>query len=530
MPHSSPNRLLYIEDDEGLARLLQRKLERLNLTVDISHTAELGLEMLQQHSYDLVILDYHLPGMSGLELLDVLANHEQVPPIIILTASGDEKIAVAALEKGAADYAVKDAGQNYLDLLPAILQAAYVRQNLQRENIRQQQELKEAKEKAEAANEAKSNFLATMSHEIRTPLNVVTGLTTVLAKTSLDPNQKKIVDTLSSNAALLLKLINDLLDISRIEGGHVALEATRFQFSEVLNDIRHMFEEQARQKNIAFNIQDQTAGRNFRGDRTRVQQIVMNLVSNAIKFTDTGEVEIVASSAPREDGKHCIELRVRDTGIGIAPEHLPVILNKFTQADETITRRYGGSGLGLSIAHSLAKMMDGDVQIESSPGKGSQFTAIICLEPCNACDAEETADVSRHPDAAESEEKEHILVVDDYAPNIMVASMMLEDLGYTTTSAESGAAALKILEARTKPFAAILMDVQMHHMDGLETTRRIRDLERRKGFTHPIIGVTAHALSGDRERCLNAGMDDYMSKPIHPDILASKLKTISEAL
>jgi two-component system, sensor histidine kinase len=529
MPANSLQRLLYIEDDEGLARLLQLRLERQRFSVDIANTAEDGLRMLHEQVYDLALLDYHLPGMSGLELLDELMGRENMPPVIILTASGDERVAVSALEKGAADYAVKDAGQSYLDLLPAIMQAAYMRQALQRENARQQQELKEAKEKAEAANDAKSNFLATMSHEIRTPLNVVTGLTTVLAKTNLDANQSKIVATLSSNAALLLRLINDLLDISRIEGGHVALESTQFQFSAVLEDIRLMFEEQANQKQIILRISDQTVGQTFVGDRTRVQQIVMNLVSNAIKFTEAGEVEVVATSSVRDDGKHCIELCVRDTGIGIAPEHLPVIFNKFTQADETITRRYGGSGLGLSIVHSLAKMMDGDVRIDSTPGKGSQFTAVICLNPCDTCTTgSDTAQLTSHATPA-PQQAPHILLVDDYAPNIMVATMMLEDLGYQVTSVDNGAAALAIVEARETPFCAILMDVQMHGMDGLETTQCIRKVEQRKGFAHTIIGVTAHALASDRERCLNAGMNDYLSKPIHPDILASKLAQLKDA-
>ncbi|MFZ4541955.1 MAG: sensor histidine kinase, partial [Rickettsiales bacterium] len=327
MPNSTLQRLLYIEDDEGLARLLQVRLERHRFVVDIAYSAEAGLAKLDTGKYDLVLLDYHLPGMSGLELLDMLAANPSTPPVIILTASGDERIAVSALEKGAADYAVKDAGQNYFDLLPAIMQAAYMRQSLLRENAHQQQELMDAKEKAEAANAAKSNFLATMSHEIRTPLNVVTGLTSVLAKTKLDAQQIKIVDTLSSNAHLLLKLINDLLDISRIEGGHVVLESTNFTFSAVLDDLRLMFNEQAKQKDIHLIINDETLNQRYVGDRTRVQQIVMNLVSNAIKFTEEGEVEVSAKPLLREDGKKCIELLVRDTGIGIAPEHLPVIFD-----------------------------------------------------------------------------------------------------------------------------------------------------------------------------------------------------------
>lgn len=529
MPNSMLRHLLYIEDDEGLARLLQKRLERHRFAVDTAYSAEEGLKRMQQAHYDLVLLDYHLPGMSGLEMLDTLADRENTPPVIILTASGDERVAVAALEKGAADYAVKDAGQNYFDLLPAIMQAAYTRDILLRENERQRLELSNAKEKAEAANRAKSNFLATMSHEIRTPLNVVTGLTTMLAKTPLNAEQKKIVTTLSSNAQLLLSLINDLLDIDRIEGGHVTLEVTEFEFSSVLDDTRVMFEEQARQKQVELIFHDSTQGMYFMGDRTRVQQILMNLVSNAIKFTEKGSVEVTAEMITHTNGKPCIKLTVRDSGIGIAPENLPTIFDKFTQADETITRRYGGSGLGLSIVHSLARMMEGDVTVESVPNRGSVFTVILCLVPGKdvpmiAPKAIERAEEKIDAVTGDSE----ILLVEDYAPNIMVATMMLEALGYSVCSADTGAKAIGIIEARHRPFTAILMDVQMQDMDGLETTRRLRLLEQQKGFRHTIIGVTAHALAGDRERCLSAGMDDYISKPIHPEILAEKLQQLSK--
>ncbi|MFM9889680.1 MAG: response regulator [Rickettsiales bacterium] len=529
MPNHTLHRILYIEDDVGLARLLQKRLEREHFTVDITHSAEQGLVMMDEADYDLVLVDYHLPGINGLELLDLLATRDDTPPIVILTVGGDERVAVSALEKGAADYAVKDAGQNYFDLLPAIMQAAFMREALVRENERQRQELSDAKEKAEAANTAKSNFLATMSHEIRTPLNVVTGLTAVLARTTLDEKQTKIVSTLSSNAQLLLKLINDLLDISRIEAGHVMLESTRFSFSAVLEDTRLMFEQHAQQKNIALHFDDQTHGRAYIGDRTRVQQIAMNLVSNAIKFTDQGGVDVVARPITRADGQHCIQLTVRDTGIGIAPEHLPTIFNTFTQADATITRRFGGSGLGLSIAHSLARMMDGDIGIESEAGKGSLFTATICLTPCEACEAvvePASAAAAAKPESSDALGAE-VLLVEDYAPNIMVATMMLEDMGYRVESAENGTKAMALVQARSAPFMVILMDVQMQGVDGLETTRRIREIEQEKGFRHTIIGVTAHALAGDRERCLSAGMDDYISKPIHPDILAAKLQQLA---
>ena len=515
--------ILYVEDDAALARLLQRRMERAGLKVDTVETAEGALVQLKLRTYDLLLVDYNLPGMSGLELLEHLADLPQPPPAVILTVGGDERIALEALERGAADYAVKDINQTYLDLLPAIMLAAYTKERLLRENARQRDELTLAKEKAENANQAKTRFLATMSHEIRTPMNVVTGLASVLAKSPLNDEQKKIVDTLRTNADLLLKLINDLLDISRIEDDHIDLERLPFDVSAILKDIRVMFEQDVARKGLTMTLHDTTAGLCVLGDRTRVQQVLMNLVSNALKFTDSGEIAVHAEA--RRDGDTWVGLHfsIGDTGIGIEHDKLPAIFEKFTQADETITRRFGGSGLGLSIARSLVQLMGGEIRVESQPGEGSTFHVTLRLERAEPDHRSAVVGGDYHVKLADGDERPCVLIVEDYAPNIMVLTLMLEELGYDIQAAASGAEAITLVKARPQGFHAILMDVQMHGMDGLETTGCIRELEESGGRRNTIIGVTAHALAGDRERCLAAGMDDYVSKPVLPDILALKL-------
>ncbi len=395
--------------------------------------------------------------------------------------------------------------------------------NLMQEYSRQKEELAAACKRAEAASEAKSNFLAAMSHEIRTPLNAVVGLARLLKDAMTTLKKQEMMETLSANADLLLQLVNDLLDMNKIESGQIMLDPRPFGLSDVIDAIRSVFMGQMVGKGLEFDISPVTDGRKFMGDAGRIRQIVVNLVGNAFKFTAHGRVSLDARCDLHPDGKTWLTIAVADTGVGIAADKLPHIFDKFVQADQSISRRFGGSGLGLAISRALAQRMGGDIEVSSVPDKGSVFTLSIPVEPC-----EQTAQTAAFSHG-QTLTGGNALIVEDHKPNIMVTTLMLQQLGYSAEVAQSGFEALRKIESRAEPYDVILMDVQMPDLDGIETTRRIRALERNKGFSHFIVGLTAHAFAEDRQRCLAAGMDDYVTKPLNPDILEEKLIERSRA-
>lgn len=378
---------------------------------------------------------------------------------------------------------------------------------------RQKEELEVSWRQAHEAMKVKSDFLAVMSHEIRTPLNGIIGLSDIVLSEDLSVGAKDHLKTIQDCGNVLLTIVNDVLDFSKIDSGKMELDLRKFNVEECLSGALKIFKTAAQKKNVELTFyMDQECPRQVVGDSDRIRQIVVNLVGNAIKFTPQGEVTLEVKAHRKLNSVYEFRLSVRDSGIGIAPEVQKNLFQPFTQGDVSTTRKYGGTGLGLTICKKLVELMKGEMTLTSELGKGSTFTFVI---PMEVTETATQPQVSLQPTSSG-----RILVVEDNLVNQTIAHAMLDKSGYACDIVSNGMDCLERL--KTQRYALILMDCQMPEMDGYETTRRIRATPHGKNL--PIIAMTANALEGDRARCLAAGMNDYVSKPIKEAVLMKAIK------
>lgn len=506
MQERSSHTVLVVDDNPVNPKLLTSILHGANYQVLTAGNAEEALQLIETQVPDIILLDVMMPGIDGFSLCRKLKRDDKYAdiPLIFITSLSQQEDIVEGFNAGGNDYIVKPFNRQEL--------LARVRNHLHLYDMLQ--ENKRLIALSEDASRSKTEFLASMSHEIRTPLNSIIGMAEVLNDTKLTEEQRDFVRIFRTAGESLLAIINDILDLSKIEAGQAESETIDFHLPSLLSSVASILSVRATERNVNISINchpDVPSG--LRGDPTRLRQILINLVGNGVKFTENGNVDIFV----KKESETQLLFSVKDNGIGIPVEKQQLIFESFTQADSMTTRKYGGTGLGLTICQKLTQILGGEIGLKSLPGGGSTF---FFTYPLHSALTDTTPDRGDSEPAAQCEllKDAHILLVDDNEDNRNLLCLYLRNTPFTLETAENGRDAVEMFKKTS--FDIVFMDLEMPIMDGYEATRQFRKWEAtEKLAVTPIVALTAHAFVRFKKKCMAAGCSDYLTKPVRRNTL-----------
>ena len=527
-----PAKILLVDDEPDLEVLIRRKFRRKIRANEVellfAHNGLEALDLLKKHEdVDLIVTDINMPEMDGMTLLNEISNLDIIAKSVVMSAYGDLDNIRIAMNRGAFDFITKpiDFKDFEITIEKSLAEVALLKEGFAASQKFQAE--KERRMRAETSRRFKEQFLANMSHEIRTPMNAVVGITNLLLKKTPRPDQTEYLQIVKQSAQNLLVIINDILDLSKIEAGKMELENKPFSIRQTLQNVVKMLDFKAKDKGLQLLLEiDEKVPEAVSGDMARLSQVLMNLVGNAIKFTEEGEVRLSASTANTSNGQVEVSFAIADTGIGIEAEKLQSIFDTFSQADSSINRRFGGTGLGLSISKQLVELQGGTLKAESEWQKGSTFSFTIPYKIAKTSDLQSQSDANQLDGSDQPLKQLRILLVEDNEFNQIVAvdtlTLLIEDLQIDI--AENGQIATE--QIQKKPYNIVLMDVSMPIMNGYEATTYIRQKLPAPLCHIPIMAMTASATTAEIERCFEVGMNEYIAKPFLEEELLKKLKQL----